>query len=308
MKLGLALSGGGIKGLAHAGVIKALEENEIKIDIIGGTSAGSMVSILYAIGYTPDEIYKCFKDNYTQIIGKKKFPIFDSLKRIIGRKTVFNYFKTGAGIEEIFNKLADERGVKNISEIKMPIVIPTVDIMEAKEYVFTNYIPNDTYIDIEKNATGSKSFYDGIKKQNVGEYEKYLTNVPIGKAIRASSSFPAMFDLCTTIEKHIFIDGGTLDNVPTAEVKKQGADKVISVKFDENQINERSGMVDIIMRTIDIMGNKIIEQDLEKSDFLLNIHIDKVGLLDTECMEQCFNCGYEAVINNLDKIKEILNL
>ena len=56
MKLGLALSGGGIKGLAHAGVIKALEENGIKIDIIGGTSAGSMISTLYAIGYTPDEI------------------------------------------------------------------------------------------------------------------------------------------------------------------------------------------------------------------------------------------------------------
>ncbi len=55
------------------------------------------------------------------------------------------------------------------------------------------------------------------------------------------------------------------------------------------------------------MGNKIIEQDLEKSDFLLNIRIDKVGLLDAECMEQCFNSGYEAVINNLDKIKEIFN-
>lgn len=82
---------------------------------------------------------------------------------------------------------------------------------------------------------------------------------------------------------------------------------MISVKFDEDQINEKSGMIDIIMRTIDIMGNKIIEQDLEKSDFLLNIRIDKVGLLDAERMEQCFNSGYEAVINNLNKIKEIFN-
>ena len=305
MKLGLALSGGGIKGLAHAGVIKALEENGIKIDIIGGTSAGSMISTLYAIGYTPDEIYKCFKDNYLQIIGKKKFPIFDSLKRIIGRKTVFNYFKTGAGIEEIFNRLAYDKGIENMSDIKMPIVIPTVDIMEAKEYIFTNHIPNDTYS--EKTTTNGKSLDNEIKESNICEYGKYITNVPVGKAIRASSSFPAMFDLCTTIEEHTFIDGGALDNVPTSEVKKQGADKVISVKFDEDQINEKSGMIDIIMRTIDIMRNKIIEQDLEKSDFLLNIRIDKVGLLDAECMEQCFNSGYEAVINNLDKIKEIFN-
>ena len=54
MRLGLALSGGGVRGIAHAGVLKALEENNIKIDVIGGTSAGSMVSSLYAIGYKPE--------------------------------------------------------------------------------------------------------------------------------------------------------------------------------------------------------------------------------------------------------------
>ena len=53
MKLGLALSGGGIRGVAHAGVLKALEENDIKIDVIGGTSSGSIISALYAMGYSP---------------------------------------------------------------------------------------------------------------------------------------------------------------------------------------------------------------------------------------------------------------
>ena len=61
MKIGLALSGGGIRGIAHAGVIKALEESNIKIDIIGGTSSGSMIASLYALGYKPDEIYGLFK-------------------------------------------------------------------------------------------------------------------------------------------------------------------------------------------------------------------------------------------------------
>lgn len=60
MKIGLALSGGGVKGAAHIGVIKALEENGIKIDIIGGTSAGSIVATLYAMGYTPNEMLKLF--------------------------------------------------------------------------------------------------------------------------------------------------------------------------------------------------------------------------------------------------------
>ena len=51
MKLGLALSGGGTRGIAHAGVLKALEDNNIKIDIIGGTSSGALVSSLYAIRF-----------------------------------------------------------------------------------------------------------------------------------------------------------------------------------------------------------------------------------------------------------------
>ena len=61
MKLGIALSGGGIRGIAHAGVLKALEDNNIKIDIIGGTSSGSLVASLYAMGYSPYYIYILFK-------------------------------------------------------------------------------------------------------------------------------------------------------------------------------------------------------------------------------------------------------
>ena len=61
MKLGVALSGGGIRGIAHAGVLQALEDKGIKIDIIGGTSSGGMVASLYAIGYKPYTIYQLFK-------------------------------------------------------------------------------------------------------------------------------------------------------------------------------------------------------------------------------------------------------
>ena len=57
MKLGIALSGGGIRGIAHAGVLKALEDNGIWVDIIGGTSAGSLIAGLYAMGYSPYYIY-----------------------------------------------------------------------------------------------------------------------------------------------------------------------------------------------------------------------------------------------------------
>jgi hypothetical protein len=61
------------------------------------------------------------------------------------------------------------------------------------------------------------------------------------------------------------------------------------------------------MKTIDIMGSKIAEENLEMSDFVLNVYTDKVGLLDTNKLDSCYQCGYNAVIENLDKIKKMYN-
>jgi len=61
MKKGLCLAGGGVKGAAHIGAIKALEEARIKFDYVGGTSSGSIVACLYACGFTADEMYDIFK-------------------------------------------------------------------------------------------------------------------------------------------------------------------------------------------------------------------------------------------------------
>ena len=92
------------------------------------------------------------------------------------------------------------------------------------------------------------------------------------------------------------------------EVKKQGADKVIAVKFDADSVDENSNIMDIVMKTIDIMGSKISEESLEMSDFILNVYTDKTGLLDIEKLDSCYKYGYQAVIEKLDKIKEILSI
>ena len=282
MKLGIALSGGGIRGIAHAGVLKALEDNNIKVDIIGGTSAGSMVASLYAIGYSPYYIYILFKTYAKGIIGTNSNPIISGIQGYLGsKKKVITGLKNGEEIEQIFNKMAKKRNIENISQVKMPLVIPTVDIIDSKEYVFTNIIPKDSE-----------------------HKEQYITDSTIGKAVRASSTFPAVFSPCKDKE-HAFMDGGTLDNIPVNEVKKQGADKVIAVKFNSDPINEESNVMDIIMKTIDIMGSKISEESLEMSDLVLNVYTDKVGLLDVDKLDSCYKYGYQCVMNNLDKIKAI---
>lgn len=283
MKLGIALSGGGIRGIAHAGVLKALEDNNIKPDIIGGTSAGSMIASLYAIGYSPYYIYILFKRYAAELAYVSGSPIISGIGNfMMNKKSTLQGLKDGKSLETIYNKIAYKKGIRKINQIKMPLVIPSVDITNSKEYVFANYIPN-----------------------NVEDTSQYITDITVGKAVRASSSFPAVFAPCEFGE-HIFLDGGLLDNTPVNEVKKQGADKVIAVKFDADPIDKESNIMDIVMRTIDIMGSKISEESLEMSDFVLSVYTDKVGLLDVEKLDSCYQYGYNCAINNLEKIKKIL--
>ena len=282
MKIGLALSGGGIRGIAHAGVIAALEKNNIKIDIIGGTSSGAIVSSLYAMGYSPYHIFILFRRYAKEIAKMNATPIVSGIKNLfLSNKSLITGFRTGTNIEDIYNEYAAKKEITNISQIKMPLVIPTVDITQSREYVFTNYIP----------------------KEN--DNKQYITDISIGKAIRASSSFPAFFSPCE-YNKHIFMDGGVLDNIPVNEVKKQGADKVIAVKFDADRINEQSNIMDIVMKTIDIMGSKISEESLEMSDYVLNVYTDKVGLLDFKKLDKCYKYGYDCVMEHIGEIKKVL--
>ena len=254
MKLGLALSGGGIRAIAHAGVLKALEDNNIKVDVIGGTSAGGIIAALYAMGYSPYYIYVLFKRYARNISGKR--------------------------MEKMFNQIADYKGINKVKDIKMPIAIPTVDISNTNKYIFTNNIP----------------------KENTSNY---IDDISIGKAIRATSCFPGVFNP-VKYKNHMFLDGGVLDNVPVEEVRKQGATKVIAVNFAADEVNEKSNVMDIIMKTIDCMGNKISEKNLKSCNYLLTVPTDKTGLLDVKKIDSCYNYGYKATITNIEKIKKIL--
>ena len=233
-------------------------------------------------GYSPYYIYILFKRYAKDIVAINSGPIISGVGNfIMNKKVVISGLKTGEALEKAYDNIAMKKGIKKISDIKkMPLVIPSVDIKHSKEYIFTNYVP--------KNSNN----------------EQYITDISIGKAVRASSSFPAVFCPCD-FKEHKFLDGGILDNIPVLEVKKQGADKVIAINFKADDVDENSNIMDIAMRTIDIMGNKISEESLEQSDFVLTISTDKTGLLDIEKLDKCYKYGYQAVVENLDYIKEI---
>ncbi len=281
MKIGIALSGGGTRGIAHAGVLKALEENNIKISAIGGTSSGALIAGLYVLGYAPEEILNLFKKHAKEIVGVGINPMIARMKNIIRRENTG--FRRGEDIEKLFDQLAQDKGIETISEItKMPIAIPTVDIKNGKEYIFTNHIPNETSV-----------------------YKKYIGDISVGKALRATSSFPAVFCPCD-FEEHKFLDGGALNNVPVMEVKKQGMDRVLAVNFKADEITDTSNYLDIAMRAIDLMGSKIAEENVKQSDYVITICTDKTGLLDIEKLDSCYQYGYRTTIEQINKIKEII--
>ena len=275
MGIGIAFAGGGIRGIAHVGVLKALEENNIKIEAVGGTSAGSIVAALYAMGYKPYYIYVLFKKYAQDIINIGNSSIVNGIGNFVKTKKIgIAGLNDGTLLEKMFNELATRKKMKAVADIKMPLVIPAVDIAEAKEYIFTNCAP----------------------RNNVND--EYITEISIGKAIRASSSFPAYFCPCE-YKKHIFMDGGVLDNTPILPLKRICKHKVMAVNFEADPVEENCDVMDIIMKTLDIMGNKIAEESFKQSDLVLTVPTDRAGLFDIEKMDKCYKFGYDTTMKNI---------
>lgn len=283
MRIGLALSGGGIRGIAHAGVIKALEEAKIPIDIIGGTSSGSLIAALYAMGYSPYYIYVLFKRYSKRLVELESKPIISGIGNyVFSKKVNMSGLKSGESIEEAYNEIALKKGIRSIGEVSMPLVIPAIDIYSSKEYVFTSKRP------------------EGKENQN-----QYITDISIGKAVRASSSFPIIFSPCE-YQNYLFLDGGILDNTPVHEVKKQGADKVLAVTFESDDVNKQSNMMDIGMKILDIMGTKLSEENMEMADEILTVPSDGTGLLETDKLDYCYQSGYKTAMQNMERIRKAL--
>lgn len=149
-RLGIALSGGGAKGIAHIGVLKALEEHNIYPDIIAGTSMGSLVGVLYAYGKNPDEIAELIKEN----------PISKLLKFSWQKDGFFQMNKLKNALQEILH-------TDNFKDLKKEFYLVVTNLNDAKaevinsgkliDYVIAScsvpifftpqHIDNKTYID-----------------------------------------------------------------------------------------------------------------------------------------------------------------
>lgn len=286
MKIGLCLSGGGVKGAAHIGVLKALEEEKIKIDCISGTSSGSIVAAMYAMGYNPDEILKMFIEygkEISNISFKTIFKLIFGL--VVNRKIAIEGLNEGHKLADIIQNQAERKGIKKIKDIEMPLIIPSVNLDDGSTYLFTSLQTYNRYSD-----------------------DYIIDNtIEIGKAIQSSCAYPGVFCPVKYNNKKL-IDGGVRENTPWKELKAIGTDKIISVVFEkEKEIKKEINMLDCITDSMGILMHELYTYEIEGIDYILKVKTKSISLLDVDKIQELYTQGYKVAKRHMNNIKEYLH-
>lgn len=296
MSIGLALSGGGAKGLAHIGVIEALNDYGINIDYIAGTSSGSIIASLYASGYTPNEmleIVNVYKDKIVDIDRNVGFKLLGSL---ISKKVSIKGFVKGDKLEKILKDVLYRKNIRDISDVKFPLAIPTVDLTTGEIVYFWNRENRHTDCLIEENVQ-----YD--------DEPSYYSNGELASIVRASCSVPGIF-VPKKLGGDFYVDGGVRVNTPVEVLKKMGAEKIIVVTFDCNKKPSFSieNVVGITSQAYNIMAHSSNIEEINLADVNIHLCLNNVSLLDISKATYVAKRGYDIVSRNINKIKEILGI
>ena len=283
MSLGVALGGGGLKGVAHIGALKALEELEVHIDYLSGTSSGSIMAAFYAMGRTPDEMIKYTTEYYKSIPTISKRPIISAIGNFfVTKKVNIPGIINGEKVENLVNKLSEDKNIVNIKDIKIPFAVVTVDAISTKEHILSS-------IDI----------------QNKNVENGYISDISIGKAVRASMAFPGIFTPCD-YKEYSFMDGGTKDNLPIQVLKDMGADKTLGISFKLDEYGSNTNILATILRACDIFSLKDVKKAQEIADYFIEIEVKDAKLLEIQEMDYCIQKGYDTIMNNKEKILELV--
>ena len=251
----------------------------IKIDYISGTSSGSLVAAVYAMGFSTEEMKQIVNEYYKTLTDIQKRPIISAVGTYLVHKEVrIGGLIPGEKIEKLVKMLAEKKDIKNISDISIPLAIPTVDTISTKEC-----------ISISKK-------YD-LQQKDID----YIYDIPIEKAVRASMSFPGIFTTCD-FNEYNFIDGGTKDNLPIQVLKDMGATKTLGISFDINKYNPSNNILSILLRTVDIFSLKDVRAAQKIADLAIEIDTQGTSLLEITNLEQCYQIGYDTIMAHKEEI------
>ncbi len=282
-KVGLALGGGGARGLAHIGVLKVLERENIPIDLITGTSMGAIIGGVYALKKDISAIEK-IAEKYSKISEfnidfsfgekeKKDKPFFlkkmsDFLKRsyMLNLELRRKYINDGEGVKKIIKDLV---GGKAFTDTKIPFAAVAADLVRGEKII--------------------------IKKGKLFD------------ALLASASIPGMFPP-VILDRKILVDGGIVDVVPIEAAQSLGANFVIAVSVSQT-IKKRvefNNAVEIFFRSDSITSAELRKLQLSFADVVITPKVGRFHWSDFSKPEQCVREGEIAAQNAILELKKKL--
>ncbi len=268
-KVGLVLSGGGAKGLAHIGALKVIEEAGVHIDYIGGTSMGAIVGALYASGYSANQLDSIFRTTNLSLLiqddvprGAKTFYEKDDSERY-ALGLPFDDFKVAfpqaiSGGQNIYNEfvrlLYHVKDVKDFKKLPIPFLCMATNV-----------------------ETGDPVLLD----------KGYLP-----EAIMASGTFPSLFEP-SEIDDQILIDGGIVNNYPIEEVKNMGADYILGIDV-QDKLADREALGSATEILLQINNYRTVNDMVAKrgaTDLYIQPDIQGFSVIDFEKGPQIIESG-----------------
>ena len=280
-KVGLALGGGGVRGLAHIGVIQVLEKEGIKIDLIAGTSAGALIGGAYAAGMTPREI-AAKVEAYLQ---SSEFE--ESAIRTMGLS-----FSTGP--KNFFERaqIFARNQYYLLKALFRPSILPAEDFQSLIHYLLPEVDIRDTRIPFYAVST------DLITGRQVVLHEGSLR-----QAVLASSSVPGAVEP-TRLGEWLLADGGVTSLVPVHAARAAGADVVIAVTVDRDLPKETDieTAKDVLYRAGEITANALETAELQNADVVIRPAVGDLHWSDFSRSQHLIKVGEDAARASLEKI------
>jgi NTE family protein len=282
-KIGLVLSGGGARGIAHIGVLSVLEELGIEPDYITGTSMGAIIGGLYAVGYDSKQLGNILeKQNWRELLldemllSDVSFEEKDYVERYIGELPIENYrIKLPSGI------VAGQRISKFLSDI-------TISTNQVEDF-------DDLRIPFRCIATDLET----------GE-PVVLKNGTLAEAMRISMSIPSAFTP-VMYEDKILIDGGIARNLPVQDAIEMGADIVIAVDVSSELYSKEklNSLVRVMEQSVNFRGIERSREQQKLADILIKPEVNDVSILEFEDISNLLELGKEAAYSKYDELKKI---
>ena len=283
-RIGLALGGGGARGLAHIGILRVLEKENIPIDLIVGTSIGALVGGAYASGMNPDELEK----KVEEYLSSTEF-----------RSSAIKSFEAAHAKGEVGLTQKIQAYLRNhfylIQALFKPGILSNEDLRATIDYFIPDIRIEEVRIPFRAVATDLVS----------GE-EITFSEGSLRQAVMASCAVPGALAPLKDGER-LLSDGGIICSVPSSVARQEGADIVIAVVVDRGIGSEElRNVVDVYLRVNEIMGERLRQCELAEADVVIR---PEVGDLHWSSFSEAMNLideGEKAAREKLDDIRRLM--